>query len=202
MQEASSSSSLEAIVKVTYLTIMIHMLFPHGPFESWALKEDILKEFLTETGCLLNTISSFTMNNPLLKTEAAGCFSTAAEIFALGLDVSARAMQYISSRQLTGSEAERDLIIGNSASLAELLIHMHQAAKSEIIMQTKRIESILHELEGIALDTDITCVSRYNDLERQGQHLAGEFVLQLDSWNDHDSTLCSRVPLPLKSWGE
>lgn len=30
MQEARSSSSLQAIVEVTYLTIMIQMLFPHG----------------------------------------------------------------------------------------------------------------------------------------------------------------------------
>ncbi|CAI7643321.1 unnamed protein product [Penicillium glandicola] len=202
MQEASSSSSLEAIVKVTYLTVMIHMLFPHGPFESWTLNEDVLGDFFTEASSLLNTISSFTRDHPLLKAEAAGCFSTAAEIFALGLGASVRAMQYISSRQLTGSETEQDLITENSAGLAELLIQMHQTAKSEIIMQTKRIESILHELEGITLDTNITPMSRYNALETQGHHLTGEFILQLDSWNDHDMTLCSRFPFPPESWGE
>ncbi|KOS47283.1 hypothetical protein ACN38_g1729 [Penicillium nordicum] len=202
MQEASSSSSLEAIVKVTYLTIMIHMLFPHGPFESWTLNEEVLGDFLTEAGSLLNTISSFTRDHPLLKAEAAGCFSTAAEIFSLGLGVCVRVMQYISSRQLTGSETERDMITANSTGLAELLSQIHQTAKSEIIMQTKRIESILHELEGITLDTGITHMSRYNDLETQGQHLTGEFILQLDSWNDDDLTLCSGFPLLPEAWVE
>ncbi|KAJ5604004.1 hypothetical protein N7537_006960 [Penicillium hordei] len=202
MQEASSSSSLEAVVKATYLTIIIHMLFPHGPFENWTLNENVLGDFLTEAGSLLNTISSFTRDHPLLKAEAAGCFSTAAEIFGLGLGVSVRAMQYISSRQLTGSETERDLITANSANLIELLIQIHQTAKSEIIMQTKRIESILHELEGITLDTGITHMSRYNDLETQDQLLTGEFTLQLDNWNDDDLTLCSGFPLLPESWVE
>lgn len=30
----SSTSSLEAVVKVTYLDIMIHMLFPHAPLKA------------------------------------------------------------------------------------------------------------------------------------------------------------------------
>ncbi|CAG8888280.1 unnamed protein product [Penicillium egyptiacum] len=202
MQEARPSSSLESIVRATYLTVMIHMLFPHGPFESWTLNEDVLGDFLTEAGSLFDTISSFTRDHPLLKAEAAGCFSTAAEIFALGLGVSVRAMQYISSRQLTGSETERDLITGSSARLAELLTQMHQTAKSEIIMQTRRIESILHELEGITLDNDIICMRRYYGIETRGQHLTGESILQLDSWNDHDLTLCSGFPLPPESWGK
>ncbi|KAL4758474.1 uncharacterized protein BDW70DRAFT_141800 [Aspergillus foveolatus] len=143
MQEARSSSSLQAIVEVTYLTVMIQMLFPHGLFDNWALTGYVLCDFLTEAASLLNTISSSTRDNPSLKADAVGCFTTAAEIFALGLGICVRAMQYISSRQLTGSEAEQDLITANSAGLLELLLQMHQIAKSEVIMQTKRIDSLL-----------------------------------------------------------
>ncbi|KAL4944493.1 hypothetical protein BDV06DRAFT_220228 [Aspergillus oleicola] len=200
MQEATTSSSLEAVVKVTYLTIMIYMLFPHGPSYIWALNEDVLVNFLSEAGSFLTTISSFTRDHPLLKAEAAGCFSTAAQIFALGLGVCVRATQYISSRQLTGSGTERGLIAENSASLVELLIQIHQTVKSEIIMQKKHVESILHKLEGISIDMGVTRLSRYNDLETQSQHLTGELILQLDSWNDHDLTLCPQFPLSPESW--
>jgi hypothetical protein len=42
---------------------------------------------------------------------------------------------------------------------------MHQIAKSEIIMQTKRIDSLLDKLHSITIDTNVTRVSTYNDLE-------------------------------------
>lgn len=111
---------------MTYLTVMIHTLFPPGPSESLTLSEDVLGDFLTEAGSFLNTVTTSTRRHSLLKAEAAGIFSTAAEIFALSLGVSVRAMQYISPRQLTGSNPERDLTTRNSASLAELLIQVHR----------------------------------------------------------------------------
>ncbi|KAL4769685.1 hypothetical protein BDW60DRAFT_209793 [Aspergillus nidulans var. acristatus] len=108
-----------AIVEVTYLTVMIHMPFPHGHADNWALTGYVLCDFLTEAASLLNAISSFTRDNPSLKADAAGCFTTAAEIFALGLGICVRAMQYISSRQLIGSETEQDLITTDSAGMLD-----------------------------------------------------------------------------------
>jgi hypothetical protein len=98
---------------------MIHMPFPHGHADNWALTGDVLCDFLTEAASLLNAISSFTRDNPSLKADAAGCFTTAAEIFALGLGICVRAMQYISSRQLIGSETEQDLITTDSAGMLD-----------------------------------------------------------------------------------
>ncbi|KAL4965983.1 uncharacterized protein BDV14DRAFT_199435 [Aspergillus stella-maris] len=200
MQEATPSCSLEAVVKVTYLSIMVYMLFPNGTCEDWTLTEDVLGNFLTHASSPLRVIISFTGNNPFLKTESSGCYSTAAEIFALGLGTCVRAMRYINSRQVLGWGAEQTLLTVNSANLLELLIQMRRTAKSEIIMQTKRSESILHTLEAITLDTDIACLGGYGGLQVESQKQA-QFIVPLDGWSDYELGICSQFPLAPESRG-
>lgn len=181
MGYSSPNESLQMIVKVTYRSIMIHMLFSHDSLQRQTLEKETLEDFNSEAITLLETISSFISGHPSFNTEAARYFSTTAEIFALGLAVCVRAVQNINAQRSTGSTANEPLFADQYVDLVGILNKTHQISKSEILMQTKRAELIQRELESVNTRYDQTIMHKCLDI---GPHFSYQPIVSPEEWDN------------------
>lgn len=141
--------SSKTVIVIAYHTMIIHMLFPRQEFNSSVVvTEAIIEEFCKSAQALLDIGVSIEAPPETANLLVAGLqASTVTDTFALGLEVSGRAMKYLERRLLEGSLAERELVYQRRPELYRFANVMHSLIQGETVRKAKRFQVVKRTLK-------------------------------------------------------